>query len=64
MILFARVDREVPLGWARMLIVETCRQLADIASARPDELTSLELGLHDENLSSLIGDKLDSIWSG
>jgi predicted regulator of Ras-like GTPase activity (Roadblock/LC7/MglB family) len=64
MILFARVDREVPLGWARILILETCRQLADIASARPDELASLDLGLREEHLSTLIGDRLDSIWSG
>jgi predicted regulator of Ras-like GTPase activity (Roadblock/LC7/MglB family) len=64
MILFVRVDHEVPLGWARMLILETCRQLADIASARPDELSGLDLGLREERLSSLIGDRLDSIWSG
>jgi predicted regulator of Ras-like GTPase activity (Roadblock/LC7/MglB family) len=64
MILFSRVDREVPLGWARILILETCRQLADVASARPDELKSLDLGLREEHLSTLIGDRLDSIWSG
>jgi predicted regulator of Ras-like GTPase activity (Roadblock/LC7/MglB family) len=64
MILFARVDHDVPLGWARMLILETCRRLADIASARPDELASLDLGLHEEHLNALIGDRLDSIWSG
>ncbi len=64
MILFARVDHEVPLGWARILILETCRRLADIASARPDELGSLDLGLHEERLSALIGDRLDSIWNG
>jgi predicted regulator of Ras-like GTPase activity (Roadblock/LC7/MglB family) len=63
LILFARVDREIPLGWARILILETCRQLADIASARPDELKSLDLGLHEERLSTLISDRLDSIWS-
>jgi predicted regulator of Ras-like GTPase activity (Roadblock/LC7/MglB family) len=64
MILFARVDREVPLGWARMLLLEACRQLAEIAASRPDELAGLDLGLPDERLSSLIGDQLDSIWSG
>jgi predicted regulator of Ras-like GTPase activity (Roadblock/LC7/MglB family) len=64
MILFARVDREVPLGWARILIVETCRQLAEISSSRPDELQGLDLGLHEEHLSALIDDRLDSIWSG
>lgn len=64
MILFARVDHDVPLGWARMLIVEASRRLADIASARPDELASLDLGLHEEHLDALIGDRLDSIWSG
>ncbi|MBN1439409.1 MAG: hypothetical protein JW929_08375 [Anaerolineales bacterium] len=64
MILFVRVDHQVPLGWARILILETCRQLADIASARPDELGSLELGLHEDRLPAQIGDRLDSIWSG
>jgi predicted regulator of Ras-like GTPase activity (Roadblock/LC7/MglB family) len=64
MILFVRVDHDVPLGWARMLILESCRQLADIASARPDELQSLDLGLNEDHLNSLIGDRLDSIWSG
>ena len=63
MILFARVDHEVPLGWARMLILESCRTLADIASSRPDELAGLDLDLHEERLSELIGDRLDSIWS-
>jgi predicted regulator of Ras-like GTPase activity (Roadblock/LC7/MglB family) len=64
MILFARVDREVPLGWARILILETCRQLAEVAAARPDEIDGMELGLHEEKLSSLIGAGLDSVWRG
>jgi predicted regulator of Ras-like GTPase activity (Roadblock/LC7/MglB family) len=64
MILFARVDPEVPLGWARILILESCRQLAEVAVARPDEIERMDLGLREEKLSSLVGAGLDSIWRG
>jgi predicted regulator of Ras-like GTPase activity (Roadblock/LC7/MglB family) len=61
-VLFARVNKNIPLGWARLLIKETSRQLADVIAAQPEELQKLDLGLTDEKLSSLVGDDLDSIW--
>ncbi len=64
MILFVRVSRTVPLGWARLLIQETARQAMEIVSTRPSDLSKLELGLDEEKLSELIGDGLDSLWNG
>jgi hypothetical protein len=62
MVLFVRVGREIPLGWARLLIQETSRQLGEIFSAPLEDLDSLDLGLNDEQLSSLISGGLESIW--
>jgi len=64
MVLFVRVSREVPLGWARLLIHETSRQLADIVSAVPEDVGKLDLGLSEETLSTLVDDGFDSIWKG
>jgi predicted regulator of Ras-like GTPase activity (Roadblock/LC7/MglB family) len=62
LVLFVRVDRETPLGWARLIIREASRQLADVVSTPPEEVSKLDLGLDDEKLSALVGDGLDSIW--
>ena len=62
MVLFVRAAKEVPLGWARLLIQETDRQLADVVAAPHDNVEALELGLDEEKLSALFGDGLDSIW--
>lgn len=62
--LFVRVSKEIPLGWARLLIHETSRQLSEIITTRPEDLKKLDLGLSEEKLSSLVNDDLDSIWKG
>jgi hypothetical protein len=62
LVLFVRVDKEVPIGWARLLIHETSRQLAEVVAAPPAEVAKLDLGLDDDKLSAMFGDGLDSIW--
>jgi len=64
LVLFVRVSKEVPLGWARLLIHEASRQLADIVTTLPEEVEKLDLGLSEEKLSSLVDGGLDSIWKG
>ena len=64
LVLFVQVSKEVPLGWARMLIHETSRQLADIIAALPEDVGKLDLGLSEEVLSTLVDDGFDSIWKG
>jgi len=60
--LYMKIDKEVPLGWARLLIQVASEQLADVVSAHPADLEKLDLGLSDEKLNGLIGDSLDSMW--
>lgn len=64
MALFAQVGRDVPLGWARLLILEASAQAAEIASATPEQVANLDLGLDDAKLSDLVGDALDALWNG
>ena len=52
----------MPLGWARLLIHETSRQLADIVTTLPEEVEELDLGFTEEKLSTLVDGGLDSIW--
>lgn len=63
LVLFIEVSTEVPLGWARLLIREVSRQLADIVTTPAEELEKLDLGLGDKNLSDLAGDALSSMWT-
>ncbi len=62
MALYMKIDKDVPIGWARLLIQESGRQLAEVASAHPEDLDKLDLGLSEEKLNSLIGDSFDSMW--
>jgi predicted regulator of Ras-like GTPase activity (Roadblock/LC7/MglB family) len=64
MALYMRVDKEVPMGWARLLILEASRTLAEVISTAPEDVEKLDLELSEEKLSTLIGDGLDSIWTG
>ena len=64
LVLFVQVSKEVPLGWARMLIHETSCQLAEILSAQPEDVGKLDLGLSEEKINSLVGDGVDSILKG
>ena len=67
--LFAQVADDVPLGWARMLIQQTARQLAEIVAQIPpeakeaEEKATSELNqTFNEKLPDLFGDALDDLW--
>lgn len=69
--LLVQVNRDIPLGWARMLILKTSRQLTDImAQSIPtaeDEIAGkqeivMELDETDDSLADLFGDALDDMW--
>jgi hypothetical protein len=55
---------EVPLGWARLVILEAARQVAEVIATPVEEIANLELGLGEEKLSDLVGDALDALWTG
>jgi predicted regulator of Ras-like GTPase activity (Roadblock/LC7/MglB family) len=62
--LFVQVSAQVPLGWARLLIRETGRQIGEIVETAPEVTEKLDLGLNDEKLIDAFGDAMDSLWTG
>ncbi|NMB88357.1 MAG: hypothetical protein GYA17_08340 [Chloroflexi bacterium] len=63
LVLFTQVGTEVPLGWARFLIREASCRLEEIISTPPDQMGSLDLGLGEKQLSDVVGDALDAMWT-
>jgi len=58
------VPGQVPIGWARILIKETARQIGEIVKTPVSDLELLSLGLDDEKLSDLYENSLNNIWNG
>ncbi len=70
--MLVQVDKETPLGWARMLIIKAAQQLAEVmvepapAAAEIEEIRQeATLALHEtqDSLADLFGDALDGMWS-
>ncbi len=62
MALLVQVSRDVPIGWARIRIIETARQIAEAATAvSVAEEPKLEIA--EDNLQELLNSSLDSMWS-
>ena len=65
LVLFVQISRDVPLGWARMLILQTARKLIQVISKPPADAEKMNLSLGAEaDLEDLFGDALDEIWTG
>lgn len=64
MVLYMRIDRDVPLGWARLLLQDAIHTLAEVITTSPEDVEELDLKISEEKLTALIGDGLDSIWNG
>lgn len=72
--LLVQVEREVPLGWARMLIKRTGQQLAEVTAVAdnagmglampPEEETAVFTLDEDDDLalSDMFSDALDDLW--
>ncbi len=68
LVLFVQISNEVPLGWARITVLQTTKKLAEIERQQPsnaEDTTTLklDLGLEGENLSDLFENALDDIWT-
>jgi predicted regulator of Ras-like GTPase activity (Roadblock/LC7/MglB family) len=64
LLLLTIVPGQVPIGWARILIKETARQIGEIVKTPVSDLELLSLGLDDEKLSDLYENSLNNIWNG
>jgi hypothetical protein len=62
MVLYMRVHKEIPIGWARLIIRETSLTLAKVISNNQEEVEKLDLAIGEDNLNALIGNDLDSMW--
>ncbi len=64
LLLLTLVPSRTPLGWARLLIRETAKQVAVILQTPNEDLDPVDFGLSDEKLADLYGDSLNNIWNG
>jgi hypothetical protein len=62
MVLYMRVHKEIPMGWARLIIREAGITLAEVISNNQEEVGKLDLAMGEDKLNTLIGDELDSMW--
>lgn len=64
LVLLCLVPNRTPLGWARLLVKESAKQIAEIINTPDNEIENLDIGLDDEKLAELYGDSLSNIWNG
>jgi len=67
--LFVQVAHDVPLGWARMVIKNTAKDITDILSNTPPEAEQAKTEAanqpffdNDDKLPDLFSDALDDLW--
>lgn len=62
LILFVQVKKDVPLGWARMVINEASHKLAEIMTTIPDDSIDINFDLKPDGLAQFVDDALNSLW--
>ncbi len=64
MILFVQLTRDVPLGWARLVINEAGKKIAEIIKTRPEDGSEIKTDMDNGHFSEAIGNAFDSVWNG
>lgn len=59
--LFVLVSQQTPLGWVRMITLDTAQRLADLV--QPSAAPLPEWSVETDTLTNLVSDSLDSIWT-
>lgn len=59
--LLVQANGQTPLGWARMVTLETAQRLA--RAAQPNPLPTADPSVPNDTLTDLVNDSLDSIWT-
>lgn len=60
--LFVLVSHQTPLGWARMVTLETARHLAELLQPITDSVPQ-QWSVGADTLTHLVNDSLDAIWT-
>ncbi len=63
LVLFVQVSKDVPLGWARLLITKSAKLLEDIINTPPESVDNLDLGIGDQDLAESFSDALEALWT-
>lgn len=63
LILFVQAKREVPLGWARMLINEASHKLEEIISTAPSDVNDVKFEMTQGDITGWVDDALNSLWN-
>ncbi len=61
-VLLGQVGDEVPLGWARIQILNAARHMAEVLLSTPEQTELYLPGLNGEPLGDMVSSTLDSIW--
>lgn len=64
LVLFVQIAADVPLGWARLLTRDASKKLGEIVAVPPEEVQKVNLGIANEEISGIVDDALDSMWTG
>lgn len=64
LILFVQLTRDVPLGWARLLINEIGRKIGEIIKTPPETGQNTDIGLDNQQFTEAVDKALDSMWNG
>lgn len=59
--LFVLVSQQTPLGWVRMVTLDTARRLGELL--QPMATPTPEWSIETDTLTNLVNDSLDSIWT-
>lgn len=61
-VLLAQVGDEVPLGWARIHILNAARRMAEVLLSTPEQTEPNVPELNVEQLGDMVNSTLDSMW--
>jgi predicted regulator of Ras-like GTPase activity (Roadblock/LC7/MglB family) len=62
LVLFVQVKKDVPLGWARLVIIEASHKLAEIIAAQADDIKDLNIDIKQDAITGWVDDALNSLW--
>lgn len=62
LILFVQVDKNIPIGWARLMIVEASEKISEIIATTPNEEERVAFEIESNDLSGWVDDALNSLW--
>ncbi len=61
LLLFIQIPIDVPMGWARLMILEASRQIAEIVANPPDSSEKLDFNVPEEEITEVFDRSFDSL---